>query len=109
MGGRQERSLRCDERQNARRVHRARQGGACPVEVTRDAAHNRARGLGKEQRATGIDPGGGGYGTQDRGNSGEILGKQKASYDRMSEEDPRTDFSEEYVRLEAEEREAQLR
>ena len=34
---------------------------------------------------------------------------QKASYDRMSEEDPRTDFSEEYARLEAEEREAQLR
>ena len=34
---------------------------------------------------------------------------QKASYDRMSEEDPSLDFSEEYARLEAEEHEAQLR
>ena len=34
---------------------------------------------------------------------------QKAAYDRMSGEDPRIDLSEEYARLEAEEREAQLR
>ena len=34
---------------------------------------------------------------------------QKATYDRMSEETPWVDFSEEYARLEAEERAAQLR